>query len=420
MRRKPIYCIIAIFILFSHPAIAANLRGNSVTIFRSYEVENVEDRDEAFLPLTQYLQFNITNIGGREISFYSDTRAVMDLGGEREFLDVLTATLDWKNFVKQVDLHLGRQYILWGQGFFSIDGLQVNVNDIGPFSFDMFGGLPVRKLREREREKGDGAWGGRISLTGFPDTTLGISYERQEFQSDLSEEKVGIDFGQWLLDRFNFYGNTTYNIGLDQFEESLIGGKIVITKSLDFSGEYFRFIPTFELEEIFNIFDIEPYYEISGQVNYKVFNWLEIFARYGKQFYADTPAADDDNDRIVLGGDIFFPNDGNLSFAFSIGEGFGGVRRGVELSGYRYFFNNSLRLGGGVNLFNYNFSRFAQGSRKFGEDEEDFSMGLTLNCEYIFPNLWELGIELENYNDKFFNNQFRTFVTLNIPFNFGF
>ena len=127
------------------------------------------------------------------------------------------------------DIRLGRQFVAVGAGAGTIDGIRIDVRNLGPVVFSTFGGYDVRFAETTDH------------------TSSGI----------LGKAKGYID---WRYDVLHG-ANSEFLAGATLFP---FPGLITIT------GEYFTSYPTFDADTIYTVFAVTQYWEALGRVDYIV------------------------------------------------------------------------------------------------------------------------------------------------------
>lgn len=392
---------------------ATLLSGRYSMLFRKSQFPASDGRRVEFEPLTHFFDLNLYKIGDRNLSFFASLRHVDDLSSDFDSDRVLYAYVDAGDPQRGLSLNLGRQLITHGLDFVRADAAKLAYAGLGPFNVEGYLGLPVPP-RESKSRSGDLAAGWRVSWRPRAGTFLALGYDRQERESDLSQERIGFDFSHELISWVHTYANTSYNIPLEQMSEALGGVLLRLTPAADVRLEYQRFEPEFDLDSIFNVFNVNPYDALRGRLTYRFRPTLSTFFQVERQFFERTLEKEDDNDTLSTG--IEVANLGApspyqldlLTFSLTYRDGFGGVQHGVDLGVNKAFLRQRLLLRTGVNVV-----RYKQITQDFNEDT---SFGGRFGLSYLHDRKIEVRAEVENLINDFSRNEFRFLAELTIYF----
>lgn len=258
---------------------AADIHGRSSTQFLTGTSGFTSDRRQN--ELDEYLRLSITNIDAAgKFSLQGYGRIGQDFGAG----DGLNGRLyylygEYRDLYDKVDFRLGRQFVNLAAGSAIIDGIQVDLRNVGPVGFTVLGGRDV--LFGFGGETGDPAntaFGLAAYLAGFKKTDAEISWFRKWDGGDNSRDQLGGNFRQQLLNSLQIYANARYDLVSETFNEVQAGVKFFPTSSLVFTGEYFQSYPIFDTTSIYSVFAVDRYQEGVLKVNYR-FN--EIVSVYG-------------------------------------------------------------------------------------------------------------------------------------------
>lgn len=202
---------------------AAELNFQSDTILRMLERDTESDDSAAVLPLYEYLQVDVGDIGGDGLSFHLYGWGRWDVADNNYYEDstdgeLLYGYLEYNGEKANLRTRLGRQYIFSGVANETVDGLSVR-SDLGQyFSASVYAGLPVAYADSNGRD-GDSVFGGRIAnhMPGWYD--VGLSYQKVRSDSEDAEEKAGLDLSAYLPYAVNLYGFSAYNLDSEEWSE---------------------------------------------------------------------------------------------------------------------------------------------------------------------------------------------------------
>ena len=121
-----------------YTAEAANYSGRSSTVLEWFG----DPSDETSVPIYEYILLNVRDIGNEGMNFKgygrlaTDTQDVVDVDSRLYY-----AYLEKKSvFNSRTDFRFGRQFVVTTAGASVMDGLDLVLNNIGPFNFRVFGG----------------------------------------------------------------------------------------------------------------------------------------------------------------------------------------------------------------------------------------------------------------------------------------
>ncbi|GFO60571.1 hypothetical protein GMST_28960 [Geomonas silvestris] len=258
---------------------AADIHGRSSTQFLTGTSGFTSDRRQN--ELDEYLRLSITNIDAAgKFSLQGYGRIGQDFGAG----DGLNGRLyylygEYRGLYDKIDFRLGRQFVNLAAGSAIIDGVQVDLRNVGPVGFTLLGGRDV--LFGFGGETGDPAntaFGLAAYLAGFKKTDAEISWFRKWDGGDNSRDQLGGNFRQQLFNSLQVYANARYDLVTETFNEVQAGVKFFPTSSLLFTGEYYQSYPIFDTTSIYSVFAVNRYQEGVLKVNYR-FN--EIVSVYG-------------------------------------------------------------------------------------------------------------------------------------------
>jgi hypothetical protein len=216
---------VGVVLMFCGPlnAAAADLNIQSDTLLRGFERDTASETDAMVMPVYEYLQFDMEDIGtsGLSLHFYGWGRADLadtDYYDRNTDGELLYGYVEYSGKQARFNARLGRQYVFEGVSNESLDGLRLS-SDLGRyFSGSVYAGQQVAMSRENSRS-GDSIYGGRLAnhLGGVYD--LGLSYKKIRNDSSDAEEVSGIDLAAYLPYNINLHGFSSYNMVSDEWAE---------------------------------------------------------------------------------------------------------------------------------------------------------------------------------------------------------
>lgn len=282
----------AALLLTAGTAWSAEINGRSSTQFLWYNNEVVDRR---VFEIAEYLRLGVTKIDSSDkLSFYGYGRAAQSIGRQYDTTGRLYYLYaDYRDLFDKVDLRLGRQFVSNSAGNAIIDGLQVDLKNIGPIGFTVFGGRDV--VYGLDGEVGY-AWNSDLGisayLTGLRKTDAEISWLRRWDKSEAARDILGASAKQYLFGLAKIYGNTRYDLVSETFIESQAGVKIFPTADLTFTAEYYQSYPTFDATSIYSVFAVNRYSEGVFRADYTLNDMFSVNLGYNRQGYGEGAAAD--------------------------------------------------------------------------------------------------------------------------------
>jgi len=310
--------------------------------------------------------------------------------------------LDYKDVVKDhLDAKAGRTYISSAAVSGTIDGLHLNVRNLGPVGVTLFGGRNV--LFDNKSETGTGGdaiAGASVYLDTIKSTHIEASYGRKYTDSDLARENVGLDFSTTPLDIVNIYGKLQYDTVSDRVGEFLLGAKAAPLKSLLVRGEYFQSRPTFDKFSFYNFFNVNNYKEFSFAAEYQLTREYRVSGRYAREDFGGDSTAN-----VYDVGLLARPiKDLTLNASYEKRDGFAG-----QLSGVR--FNGTYRV--------------AKAAISAGVDYDDFRRELSregnarkywAGVDYELNKMFSAVVRVEDNTNFAFNHSYQGFAAVNISY----
>jgi hypothetical protein len=201
----------SLYLLFSIPftASALDLAGQSRTYFQSGQASD----GTRYLPLYEYLNFNVGNAGSDAVSFHFGGWYRYDLQNE-EFGTKSTGDLQYayvtlKKNTGNSALSFGRLWVNEGVASAQLDGAYARTDLKGGFTIAAYGGSPIET--DGDTRSGDSVYGGRVSQ-GLPGIyTIGMSYLKEKNDGKDFRKEEGLDLWVRPLSKLEFMGTSSYN-----------------------------------------------------------------------------------------------------------------------------------------------------------------------------------------------------------------
>jgi hypothetical protein len=266
---------------------AVDIHGRSSTQLLSFinDFNNGRETD-----IAQYLNFSAVNIDkAGKFSIYGYGRGIQDLNNGNGISGRLYFFYgDYNNLFDKVDIRLGRQFVNLSAGTTIIDGIQVNLKNVGPIGFTVLGGRNVVFGLDGEiSHSGDCAMGLAAYLLGFKKTQLDVSWFRKWNSGDVAQDIVGANFNQYLYDCLRLYANARYDLTAEVFNELLVGVKYFPTANLILTSEWYQSYPTFDTTDIFSVFAVNRYQEYLIRADYTINEYIGVHAGFTREDFGD-------------------------------------------------------------------------------------------------------------------------------------
>lgn len=282
----------ALLLLSAEAAMSAEISGRSSTHLLWYNNEFTENR---VFEAAEYLRVSVTKLDKEnKLSIFAYGRGAQGIGSDHDTYGRLYYLYaDYRDLADKADLRFGRQFASNASGNVLIDGLKVDLKNIGPVGLSAFIGRDV--VFGLNGELGN-TWntdlGISVYLTGFKGTDAEISWLRKWEQSEAARDTLGASFKQYMLNSLKLYGNTRYDLPSEAFVESLIGAKIYPTADIVFTAEYYKSYPTFGTTSIYSVFAVNKYQEALARADYTLSEFLSLNIGYNRQWFDEGATAD--------------------------------------------------------------------------------------------------------------------------------
>jgi hypothetical protein len=301
--------------------------------------------------LAQYLRmsyipegkpFSFTGYGRVWKDFSSSDVRSYDLEGRLYYL-----YLDYR-FAPQITTRIGRQFTNFTAGTSLMDGVRLDVSNIGPVGITLAGGRDIIFTLDSEANRdGNYFMGVDVHLQDVKNTQLGISYARKYDESDLAREELGMNF------RYDYkivspYLELKYDVTSEVFDEATIGVEVVPIKNLVVKGEFYHSYPTFDATSIYSVFAVDKYREYMVSAEYRISSPVSVFASYVRQTYEE----DSNADVFRMGARLIPIEKLAVNASVDYRHGYGGNLWGFEVSG-NYRLNEKIAVAAGVQYDSY-------------------------------------------------------------------
>jgi len=185
-----------LLLLYSSSAYCFNIDG---TLTTSYEVSKDKGKDTEGL-WENYLSIDNASLYDPYVGVHFYGRYAQDDENE-SYTDIYSAYMDFSSFQKALEIKLGR-FAYIGNRFLTLDGAEVTLRTDYYAGVTVFAGSPEyfdsdgRHVNETFRDTGDRLYGAKLFLNGVKDTTGFVSYSKEENDSDIVQEMLGLGLGR--------------------------------------------------------------------------------------------------------------------------------------------------------------------------------------------------------------------------------
>ncbi|SPQ01156.1 conserved exported hypothetical protein [Candidatus Sulfobium mesophilum] len=352
--------ILSCLVLFPAPAMAqsAPLSFNSSTQF--LWGDDLLGQNQAIL--AQYLRFSFAP-EGKPYSIWGYGRLWKDFGSPAVRDDDLEGRLYYLYLdyalTPNISTRIGRQFTNLTAGTSIMDGISLDVHQIGPVGATVAVGRDVVYTLDSEFSRSGNYFAGiDVHLDGIKNTQLGVSYVRRYDESDLSREELGMNF-RYFFKSLSPYAELKYDLISRVFDEATVGVDFFPTSNLMIKAEFFHSYPTFNTTDIYSVFAVDKFQEYLIRFEYALAQPVTLVAGYSRQTYDEG----DNADVFTLGAKIYPTDNLSLYAAYDYREGFTGYNGFTKqvkgrLSGFEanadYKFSKKLMFFAGLQYDSYN------------------------------------------------------------------
>ncbi len=289
MALKRLFCLLTCVCLLSTTSVAwsAEIHGRSSTQFLWFN-DYVTGEKQA--ELGQYLSLSITKVDTEgKLSFSGYGRLTQDVKHDEDLKGRLYYLYgDYSNLYDKADIRLGRQFVNYAAGSALVDGVKVDLKNVGPVAFSVMGGRNVVFNLEGEASKSeDYVWGIAANLAGYKNTDAELSYFMKHDDAGIAREQIGASFKQFLFNplQMKLYANARYDLTSETFSEVLAGLRYNVTTDLILTGEWYQSYPIFDSSSIYSVFAVDRYQEAVFRADYTINDKISVNGGYTKQMY---------------------------------------------------------------------------------------------------------------------------------------
>jgi hypothetical protein len=330
-------------LLLPLPSWAVDIHGRSSTQVLWF-INDFNNRRQ--VDIAEYLMLNVTNIDKQgKFSIFGYGRGVQDVNnGEGTTGRLYYLYAQYNDLFDKADIRLGRQFVNLSAGAAIIDGVQVDLKNVGPIGFTVLGGRDVVFGLDGEiGHEGNYAMGLSAYLLGFRKTELDVSWFRKWDSGDVSRDILGGNFNQYLFNNVRLYANSRYDITAEVFNEILAGVKYFPSPNLILTGEWYQSYPTFDTTDIFSVFAVNRYQEWVFRTDYSINEFVGVHAGYTREDFGEDGTTD-----VVEAGVTVHPLDKlTVDLAYDWRSGYGGRLDGFLIDA-AYDASKDIRVSAGM------------------------------------------------------------------------
>ncbi len=289
-------------------------------------------------------------------------------------------------------LRAGRQYVNFSAGSSIMDGVTVDVNNLGPLGITLSGGNDVKFSLDTEHSSPEFFLvGADLHLVDMRPVELGVSYVRKYDDGDIAREHFGLNF-KYIYKYASPYAELRYDNLSEVIDEATAGVDIFPILNLMVKGEFYHSYPTFDSTSIYSVFAVDRYREFLLFTEYSFEAPVTVFASNTWQLY------DDDEDANVLSvGSRVFPTDRwILNLSIDRRTGYGGEIWGFEATG-NYSLRQKIDLSLGAQYDAYK-------RPDFTDDDYDSAQRYWIGGEWFARKNLSASLRIEdNINENFYH-----------------
>ena len=279
------FSVVLLFTVTSNNASAAIFTGHSSTIVDWFGTPD----DDTAIPVYEYLLLNVLDIDKKGMNFKgygrfaTDTQDLVDVDSQLYYAFLEKSGL----FDDKLDFKLGRQFLVTTAGASVMDGLDLVLKNIGPYTFRLFGGGNATYYEDYDLAD-DLIWGAEATGSFLDKSlTLGLSYIQTWNDSDLTKELIGIDFEYDRENLIDVYSELQLNYINNVVSYFLFGGKYYKSPKWNLRAEYLYSLPVFPSTSIYSVFAVDKYQEVMAEYTYNIAVGLRAFGIYTHEFYEE-------------------------------------------------------------------------------------------------------------------------------------
>jgi hypothetical protein len=407
--------------LLSH---AAEVKLTSSTQYLWYQDLLAVDPNKGIEEAAQYLRVNVTKLDQEgKLNIYAYGRATQQLWASedqrtRQDQDLQGRLyyfyVDYRDaFNEHLDLRAGRTYVNAAAVSGTIDGLYVNLKNLGPVGITVFGGRNVifQDTTETNAQtdtsmQGNNLMGMSVYLDTIKNTHVEVSYGRKYDDTGVERENVGLDFSTTPIgSMLNFYGRLKYDTISESYNELLLGAKVTPLKDLTLRGEYYESYPTFDTNSVYSVFAVSQYNEKSISAEYQLTNNYRVSVKYAKEDFSGDTTAD-----LYGVGFLARPiKDLTINASFEKRYGYAGDLGGIRL-------NAEYRISKAAIMAGIDYDDFRREAYAGDDNRKGIAKKYWAGVNYEFTKIISAVVRIENDVNFTYDSSYQGFVAININY----
>jgi len=398
-----LFTFLAVFVLSTNAAADTSVSGRLRTYL--YGWQSFIPEEQSHLRLYQSLILNVNGLGVKNLSFHSYMRTTHDFQSDEEIhapTRLFNGYLNLKNIGGLLDLRMGRQFVDFGVGSVTLDGLKATVTKHRAFVFSVIFGAEAPFTREMELQSfsNHSVLGAYLSTAYFLDTRIGLSYIQKKREGRIRWKQAGLTIDKTLSSGITFMGKCDYNLDTREIHELLARVRFTPGQRFSLYSDFGRRKPRIDSDSFFNIFDPQPYdwFRLGG--NYQIMEGTTVHADYRL-----TELETDQSSRLALGVDI-----GIFDIGITNQSGYAGNQFGAYC-GVERDFGDRLSLGARMN-----FSRFSL-EELVGDMEN--ALYSYLRVSYLPLNGLRTDLSVQHLTNPQYRKDLRVLGTISYSFRHG-
>lgn len=287
-KKRPCAGLVLVFLLLlvfpgvALSAVEMRVSGETRTVLESYDAPS----GNSAMPFYQYFRLRIDDgktVDGWKMRIYG--RLGTDLSDEVDVDSRLYyAYFEKRGVLPKTDLRVGRQWVNTVAGSPIIDGIRLTTRHFGSITAEVFGGGYVTMTDDRSD---DYALGFSVSDRHWKGTDLGLSYLQKWVDGDLAREFLGMSADVKIAPRSSAYIEGQYDLLSQVFGYYLAGVRYVPRERWKLKAEYYGSTPVFDATDIYSVFAVDDFREMSLSADYQLDREWTLFGGYTQEFYRD-------------------------------------------------------------------------------------------------------------------------------------
>jgi hypothetical protein len=203
--------MLSFFSIMPGKTLAADIAGTSRT-YMQYRETAAGDK---LLPLYEYLDFNVQDLGKETISVHFGGWLGYDLkddsfgNDKKKGSDLQYGYVSYQAKERNATVNLGRVMVFEGVAAERVDGVYARTDIKGGFGVAAFGGAPVETGTDLPGNTM--IYGARVSHQNIGLYTVGLSYLKEEKNSATFREEEGLDLWVRPVNKVELMGRSSYN-----------------------------------------------------------------------------------------------------------------------------------------------------------------------------------------------------------------